>query len=737
MDFLAGSHTVSLTFFLLYFVFFLFYIYLHPPRFPSHRKTPGSGSPDSVLKKSLLPSSSRHPPTSSATSSSSSSQTDCSSFSTENQHWDKQPPNSNDAGLSRTTSYPVSSSSVELISRGSDGRFLIPPDQSDAAGPRSQQVHDRLAGFRRSLSLRSEKTEDKEPPFVLSVDLPPCSLAEAVPSGRFCGPAQHLPRHGPPTLGSETDCSRLPRLSSVCSNGSLATIPARDGKPALTFPVLPHIRRGLGQPATNASALVLQMEHEREKGNLSHCLKLAQERVELERELQTYTLGRKSTVQQQRLGSERRERGLSEVLWEYKSRTLPHRHPQGRRQRSALSSSDISTPPLGWEPTGPDLTRVTTSMSQKEHPAMFATTGPRPHRGEPGGGPADRWTLPHRSPKKNQKGCDNSPQSALSGMQTSDSRSEQQSSLSPSSRSHKRAEPAHSALSSGAAALLPDVASGKVSVEMSVDEPELEESTMTPLRPPLHHRMASHVQQNQSPPRESWYEHMRSIDSFTQSDPPCGGGAIRSAPPDSRLELSRVPGSRIWNSALRSRSLDLRRRREEEEEEEFLTPDAWINSLSQENCSLLPAGRPGPLTSRMTSKSPTDCPSTSQPPPTRPFPSPEERSERLKLKNNTSLNSGCQIKKCGLQGALTERHGSSETLKNASRCVLEDNRLDVLEMDGGGFEVVPQPGSYSSYASSGRGSMDPANGRLSLCHLGEENQERTHDEGPHRYLCRW
>lgn len=640
---------------------------------------------------------------------------------------------------------------MELISRGPDGRFLIPRDQSDAAGPRSQQLHDRLTRFRRSLSLRSEKTEDKEPPFVLSVDLPPCSLAEAVPSGRFCGPAQHLPRHEPPTLGSETDYSRLPHLSSVGSNSSLATIPARDGKPTLTFPVLPHIRRGLGQPATNASTLVLQMEHEREKGNLNHCLKLAQERVELERELQRYTLGRKSTIQQQRFGSERRERGHSEFLWEYKSRTLPHRYPQGRKQRSALSSSDISTPPLGWESTGPDLTCVHTSMSQKARPAMFATTGPRPHCGEPGGGSADRWTLPHRSSMKNKKGCDNSPQSALSGMQTNDSCSQKQSNpshgsvLTLSSRSNKHAERAHSALSSGAGALFPE----KVSVEMSVDEPELEESVMTPWRRMLHHRIASHLQQNQSPPCESWLENMRSINSFTQSEPPFGGGAVTSTPPDSRLELSRVRDSRIWNSALRSQSLDLRRQREEEEE--FLTPDAWINSLSQENCSLLPAGRPGSLflekqalTSRMISKSPTDCPSTSQPPPSQPFLSPEESSERLKLKNSTSLNSGCQIKKCGLQGAFTERHGSSETMKNASTRVLEDNRLDALEMDAGSFEVVPQSGSYSSYASSGRGSMDPANGRLSVCHLPpspttspvtvEENQERTHDEGPHRYL---
>lgn len=104
-----------------------------------------------------------------------------------------------------------------------------------------------------------------------------------------------------------------------------------------------------------------------------------------------------------------------------------------------------------------------------------------------------------------------------------------------------------------------------------------------------------------------------------------------------------------------------------------------------------------------------------------------------------SQNSGCQINKCGLQGAFT---GSSEMTKNGSTRVLEDNHLDALEMEAGSFEAVPQSGSYSSYASSGRGSMGPANGRLSVCHPPpslttspetiEEGQERRHDEGPHR-----
>lgn len=725
VDFLVCSHTV----------FFFFFTCL--PLSSSRRKTSGTGSPDSVLKKSLLPSSSRDPTVSSRTSSSSSSsQTDCSSSSAENHRGGKHTSTSR-ACLSRTTPYPISSS-FELISRGPDGRFLIPSYQNDTTGPRSQNVQ--LTGVRRSDSIHSERLENKEPPFVLSVDFTPCSLTEAVPPSQNRAPAQqHLPRHESDLL----DCGRFPDLGSVGSSSSLAAVPTKDSKPTLTFPVLPHLRRGgLGQPATNASALLLQMEHERETGNLSHCLKLAQQREELERELQRYTLGR-SSVGPERSCSERRD---SELLWEYKSRTVPRRHPQSRTQRSALSSSDISTPPPGWELSALDLTRAYASMSQNERPAMSFTTGPRLRCGEAGGGSADRWTLPRWSSEKNNKveaapkGCGNSPQAALAPMPTGDSRgSLGRSSVSTLSfRSSKGAQRADWAHSSRVEALFRVASGEKVSAEMSVDEPELEESATTPSKRMLHHRIAAHLQHSSWPATQSQYEDMRSSAGV-------GGGSIRSPPPESRLELSRVPGSRIWNSVLRSQSLDLRR----QQEEEFLPPDAWINSLSQENCSLLPSARPRSsvlekvLSSRTISKSPADFPSTSQPPPSGHSLSPKESSESLPLKNETSPNSGSQINECGLRRAFAESRGSSEMRRNGSTCVPEDNHLDALEMEAGSFEVAPQSGSYSSYASSGRGSMGAPNGRLSVSHLPpslttshqttEESREETHDEGPYRY----
>lgn len=642
-------------------------------------------------------------------------------------------PSASKSCLGRTTSYPVSTS-IELISRGPDGRFLIPPYKNDTAGPRSKKLCAQLVGVRRSVSLHSESLEKKEPPFVLSVDLQPCNFTEAVPSRQFGSTAQHLPNHES-KAGDD-----LPDLSSVCSNGSLATFPDKDRKRTLTFPVLPHIRRSLGQPATNASALVLQMEHERERGNLNHCLKLAQEREELEKKLQRYTLERSST-RQQHLGLERQGRGDSELLWEYKSRTLPRRYPQGNKQHSALSSSNFSTPSLDWETPAPDFICANTSLS----PVLSSATELRLHCGEASGGSIDRWTLPNRSSKKHRKveaaprSCDSSAESGHGHGSIS----------TLSLHSNRYADRSNStvcvARSSRVEVLPPDALDEKAIVEMSVDEPQLEGSIMAPSRLMLHHRISSHLQQGPSPANGIWYEDMSS----NRFDSTFEGASVRSTAPDPRLELSKVQSSKIWESVLRSRSLDMRRQKEEE----FLTPDAWINSLSQENCSLLSSNHPSSLIlekqellSRIIAKSPTNVPSTSQPPPLVHSLSPEESSERLTSKNNASLNSGRKINECGHREPFAETQGPSEVTNNTSKCDREDNHLDALEIVVASYKGVPESGSYSSYASSGRGSMGPANGRLSVCHLPSslttspvtvgESQGRTPDDAPHRYLYR-
>lgn len=697
------SFFLSRNIFLLFLLFIFFFFSIHPPLwlFSCCRKTSGTGSPDSVLKKSLLPSSRLYPTTPSSTSSSSaSSRTDCSSLGGESHPWTKHLSSSKGC-LSRTTSYPVSSS-IELISRGPDGRFLTPAYENDTTGPRSGKV-------RRSVSLLSERTENKEPPFVLSVDLPPSDLAEDVP-------AKYLPH-----LESKAGLPRFPDLSRVCSNSSLAAFSVMDRKHAPSFPVLPHIRCGLGQPTINASALVLQMEHEREKGNLSHCLKLAQEREELEKELRRYTLERSST-RQQHLGLEGNGRGDSELMWEYKSRTLPHRHALDRKQRPVLSASNFSTPTISWESTVPDLTYENMSLRQSATPSTMEPW----LRGEAVEGSTDRWTLPRRSSNKHKK-----VETALGGGDDS--------SQTDDACSGKREHPGRGAISMlSFHAERSDLAHGdeKRSVEMSVDEPGLEESVKPSSRVMLHHRIASHLRNGSSPSNGSWCEDVRSV-CFNKCDSTFGGGPNRSPPPDSWLELLRVPGSAIRDPALRSRSLDLRR-----QEDEFLTPDAWINSLSQENCSLLSSHHLSSLflenqapSSRTISKSPTEFPSTTQPAPLEHSPSPLENSESLPPRHRTSPNPD--------QTHPAETRDCSE---NGSMPALQDNHLDVLEMEAGSYGGVPQSGSYSSYASSGRGSMGPPHGRLSVCQLPaslaaspattEEIQGGTDDLSPHRYPYR-
>ncbi|KAK3522261.1 hypothetical protein QTP70_034771 [Hemibagrus guttatus] len=171
----------------------------HPPA-PS-RKSPGSSflqdiitagsapdSPDSVLKQKLLP---LRPLSSSSSSSDHSSSEKSNRNDCPDQKHHQLPCTQPPCYDSVPESHLRRSSTVELIHRGPDGRFMLEPYEE--------------------LST----SERKHPPFVLSVDMPSCGL---------------------------------------------------DISPS-------------------ASTLVLQMEHEKEQGNLSRCLTLAREREKLEREL--------------------------------------------------------------------------------------------------------------------------------------------------------------------------------------------------------------------------------------------------------------------------------------------------------------------------------------------------------------------------------------------------------------------------------------------------------------------
>lgn len=761
-------------------------------------KTSGTGSPDSVLKRSLLPANILYPTTSSTTTSSS-FQTDCSSFSTENQlRRNHLLSNYSRGRLTRTTSSPISPS-IELISRGPDGRFTLPPyDSNTMSVHKNNTKSDQPARVRRSVSLHSERGDRKEPPCVLSVDLPPCKPAEANSTYQICGLAQRLPPHDPYILDQKASYDGFPDLSSMCSNSSLATVPHQDKKVTLTFPVLPHIRSSLGQPSTTASTLVLQMEHERERGNLSHCLKLAQEREELERELWKYTLERSSMREMKREHSdlERREAGSHQHLWKYGSSTLPHKYPQGSKERSPSSFSSSS---LHWEahslvspPTVfPAYPRVSASSpashscfeSEDYHPAPSFTNQTPLQSEEAGSFSKDRLSLPHLSSKHQRherveaapEGYDNSPQSTLLEMQTNDSRSEawRQNNLShgslstlsfPSNNYTERSNLALDVVpdSSKVEVVFPKPNNEDVFVEMSVDEPELEVCVMQPM---LHHRIASLVQQGHSLNRRGQYEDMSRRTSLNCLSPASLDDIIRVPaslqPRQPEFRRAVTQSSKIWDSKQWSQSLDSRRRKESN----FLTPDAWIDSLSQENCSVASSCRPDALfwerqtsPTRKISKSPSNPPSATQaasrsPPtvdplsprtsPDRPKPNPDVPCH-YEPGGEASIFPNAAKWPIAYQEAMTEAEVSLEAMKKASRFFPpEHHDQDALEVEAGGYDGVPESGSsYSSYASSGRGSMEPANGRLSLCHLSptltsspetvEESQGSTEDKYSHQ-----
>lgn len=659
-------------------------------------KASGSGSPDSVLKKSLLPSNNLYPTTSS-TSSSCSSQTG--SYSSENKV-----DFYSTGRLTRTTSSPVSPA-IEMISRGPDGRFILQHYDTLSVNSQKSTGYDPALDARRSISLHSDADDQKEPAYVLSVDLPPCKPIQSTPHSHIY-PMVQLQK---PTFKG------LPDFSSLCSNSSLATLP----HPSPSFPVLPHIRSGFGQSSTTASTLVLQMEHEREKGNLSRCLKLAREREELERELRRYA--RDST------DDDSQEDNVD--MWKYKSNTLPHKAPQGSTQHHPGSFFSTS---LLWEarrlvsppPTPiPHMTRfgsVSPSCFKQERLPCAALSAEEAERFC-----KDRLTLPHLSSKSRRherveaapEGYDNSTNSTVLEMQTNDSCSEarRQNNLRHASLStlsfQTEKYPGRSHLVLG----VPPASSKATNedVEMSVDEPELGVHLDQPAKPMLHQRIASHVQQGCALSRKGQFHTIRRSKSLNSRSPLTRDEVIRSPQATERDNWTDKP-KKFHESKQRSQSLDSRRRKERN----FLTPDAWINSLSQENCSGLAPCRPASLvwetkssTNRV--KSPGN------------FFQIQVHSPRERLTPNHSSLGHYEPRR---ETSMTHDYNYQEAMKAAGRYLEEikkpffddhdrSREYEGVDIDAGGFEGVPKSGSYSSYASSGRGSMDPPNNRLSLCHI--------------------
>ncbi|XP_077353763.1 protein turtle homolog B-like [Festucalex cinctus] len=718
----------------------------------------GSGSTDSVLKKSLLPASALYPTTSSTTSS---SKTDCSSFNSENQHHKQQLLSNHGRSLNQfqcLKSCPVSPS-VELITRGPDGRFVIPPyDDALIVQSKKSTKCNHPFTVQKSASLCSDQQDSKNPPFVLSVDLPPCKQSESNTSRQTCditrdrGVSDHKGNH-----------DGFPDLNSMCSSRSLSSIFHHKRAISPTFPVLPHIRSSLGQPLTTVSTLVLQMEHERERGNLSHCLKLAKEREELARELQKYRVYRcsKEEIKTEKPVSEKRENGGNKLFQGYKSHTLPCRHRQSYRESFGLSPSPCSSSSVHWNdfPTMiPDRTCFTPSTAPNsffinagnQHPSL-SLTGEIPLQSEGADHSSNnRLTPPHLSPtmrhervQEAPEGYDDVLQSTFFEMQTNESSAEASRQNNPSLLCQIYGERSNLTLDAGpgcedAEDEFPKPTKRNTGIEMSVDEPVFETSVTEPAKKPLlHHRIASHVREGC--PRKGRYEEMRRSTSFHDQD--------KSSEPQLRRAVSQ--GSKLWDTKQQRQSLDTRRQKDTD----FLTPDAWIDSLNKEKHSDSSTFNPDSSCTnnqyspaRDISKYPSNVPSARQTtyrlPPVMNHP----MSNPLRSKHKPIVIGDHKIR----SASVFPNHAKwpdeyQEAMQNVmlstskpSRSLIPDenkplNNPVTLESEAEVYEEVPDCGSsYSSFASSGRGSMEPANGRLSLCRLSTNTSspETVQEDGP-------
>ncbi|KAG7272766.1 hypothetical protein CRUP_015408, partial [Coryphaenoides rupestris] len=609
----------------------------------------GSGSPDSVLKKSLLRSHNLYPTTSSTSSATSSASSSSSSSSSQSpsgyfskgspldyqeqhmellfapahhhhphhhHHLPRHPTSPRRINtLTRAAPSSVFSSHLELISRGPDGRFAAPPDDQSLSpalddektpaprrgGGGGRSGRGTTTTFQRSASLPSSRRRRRgegkpPPPFVLSVELPPLDTATAERRRRSMT-EQHLPSRQGRCLSDDTiiDCDASCDGGSdwkgvLRSSGLASMLPPGAGGGSRAYPTV----KPVGRASTTASTLVLQMEHERERGNLSRCLQLAQEREQLEWQLRKCMLERNPADDWDSRGGGGGDVAVdlevedSEelVTWQQKSDGDYYLHcpPQG-------SGGSCDLPSSLYAPWGAPRAR------QAQRPVSF----PVQLQVSAGGRSEDRFTLPHLSAewqphgraREGQGDCDNSRETRQWNDSTPEAGRRKRNLSTPSSiHDDKYAEHSDAAgvdvpLYSKAHAGVPGAASiiGDTCVEMSVDGPELE---MTPPAESVAQDRAIASSLRRQPKGATSTVGDRGSKCLTPS--PGQSCSFEMTP---RASASRRPGGRhLWKSASlcgpelydyhqRSRSLDSRKHWQAK----FLTPDAWVDSLSQENCS--------------------------------------------------------------------------------------------------------------------------------------------------------
>lgn len=604
-------------------------------------------------------------------------------------------------GQSNNTVSSPASSSINWISRGPDRHFVVPTVDSSAIIVHDyKQSSDNTFSNQISASLNLDEKKGKQPPFVLSVDLPAHSLMEACP-----------------LLQQSMDYDLHEDSHSTCSRGSSVTLSNHNQAIPFMFPVLPHIRSSVIQSSMTSSTLLLQMEHERERGNLSHCLKLVQERKELEKELKKYTLESRSPVGEER-PRQMFKAGSYRFSGNSRSTTLPHRHTLGRRARVSLSPSTFSLSSVHGEadsqvssPTlTPDLDETTSPVSRSPNCPMtgaYSSTSSSLNASLLQVEEMGKLTLPHLSSEFRkhelaqaaQFGRDQSPKSSVFEIQTRDS--QRQSSLNQKSiwrLQHQTDMP----IAQPSQVTMPDTARNELGiwgvavrngyVEMSVDGPELEVSLkQPPLRPMLHQKIASYLERCEAISRKTTFS--------------CHSPTSPILPEFCKTKLV-TDGSQSWDIKHRSKSLDLKRQKAK-----FLTPNAWIGSLSQESNSLSARYlEPSSMVPRVSDSTENTLHMSSDVDNLCPRSSLEVHTELSYHDENESLADWPTAHpklaprgKGSLEEVLTARlpHSTDE---------------EVLEI--GGMEGRPDSGSgYSSYASSGRGSMEQAGGRFSLCGL--------------------
>ncbi|KAJ8347106.1 hypothetical protein SKAU_G00285070 [Synaphobranchus kaupii] len=162
---------------------------------------------------------------------------------------------------------------LESISRGPDGRFIVQPCEDSSAssciedfpechGGGSMLGDGRMSrwAYRRSSLLCSEREEKADLAVVLSVDLPDFSQGSCSDSDSYTDP-----------------CGSTRRCTPVA--GDPAGWGGREGRAG-------SLPRDRAWELVDGRTLVTQMEQERETGHLSRCLTLAREREALERELE-------------------------------------------------------------------------------------------------------------------------------------------------------------------------------------------------------------------------------------------------------------------------------------------------------------------------------------------------------------------------------------------------------------------------------------------------------------------